>query len=69
MSTVSKFRNKTSCVYEEDDYYLENNCPFKRSHLQVEKHKNLVVASDHIIFKGNSFMWRKRYGKNYITRI
>ena len=49
--TERKFRNKTRLVCEEEDYYLEKYCPFKRSHSQGEVYEKLVVKIDHIIFK------------------
>ena len=52
-STKRKFRNKTRRVCEEVDCYLHGYLPFKRTRRQGEKDENLVVTSDHIIFKGN----------------
>ena len=51
-------------VCEEDDSYIYKDRPFKRVRCQGEKDEKLVVTSDHIIFKGNYFMWCKGYGKN-----
>ena len=39
-------------VCEEDDCYLDEDRPFKRDRRQGEKYENLVVTSDHIVFKG-----------------
>ena len=50
-STETKFRNKTRHVCEEDDCYLDNDSPIKRSRRQGEKDENLFVTNDHIIFK------------------
>ena len=38
-------------VFEEDGCYLDEYHPFKRARRQGEKYENLVVTSEHIIFK------------------
>ena len=39
-------------VCEDDDCYLNEVCPFRRSRRQGEKYENLVVTSYNILFKG-----------------
>ena len=59
-----KLRNKMRRVCEEDDCYLDGYRPFKISHYQGNKYENLVIKIDHLIFKGNSFVWCKWYVNN-----
>ena len=39
-------------VCEEDDFYLEKDCPFKIDRSQGYINEEFVVTSDHIKFKG-----------------
>ena len=50
-STERKSRNKMRRFCEEDDCYLDEDCHFKRARRQGDKDENLVLKSDHIIFK------------------
>ena len=50
-STDIKFRNKIRHVSEEDECYLDEDYPFKRTSLQGDKYDNLVITNDHIRFK------------------
>ena len=62
--------NKTRHACEEDDCYLDEYCPFKRSRCQEEAYEKLVVTSDHKLDpKKDSFKWCKGYGYNYMPII
>ena len=46
--TEEKLRNKIRRVYEEDDYFVDKYCVFKRAICQGDKDEDLVVTCDHI---------------------
>ena len=49
-STERKFSNKMRHVCEEDNFYLDEYCPFKRACFRGDE--DLVVTCDHVKFKG-----------------
>ena len=50
-STERKLWNQIRIIYEEDYCYLDKYSLFKRDRRQEEKDENLVITSNHIIFK------------------
>ena len=48
--TERKLRNKMRHVCEEDNFYLDEYCPFKRACFRGDE--DLVVTCDHVKFKG-----------------
>ena len=67
--TEKKSRNKTRRVCEEDDCYLDEYRPFKRSRRQVQKDKILSLQVIILYLKENYFMWCKEYGNKQMHRI
>ena len=63
-STYSKFRNKMRRVCEEDDCYLDGDCPFNRARIQGEKGKTFSLQVIILYSKENYFMRCKGYGEN-----
>ena len=45
-------QEKPRLVCEEDDCYIGRYRPFKRVLHQGDKYENIIITSDHIIFKG-----------------
>ena len=67
--TEIKLMNKTSHVSEEDDFYLEEDHPFKRYFRKGERYEYLVATSDNIKSKGTFLhvvhrVWQELYAKD-----